>query len=158
MPVSQLTVNGVDLRAFLISTGLYEPMHMLADETASLITKDNGLPVRSQRSASLTTTIATGATGLSGAIDLDTGTLSALIMPAAWTAAGLSFQISVDGTNFFDFYDKTNAEITMSVAASRAYQLDPSNWLGIRYMKIRSGTTGTPVNQAASRTITLLTS
>jgi hypothetical protein len=30
------------------------------------------------------------------------------------------------------------------------------DWVGVRFLKIRSGTAGTPVNQAAARTLTLV--
>jgi hypothetical protein len=158
MGVSTLPVSTVNFRAFDVSGGtLWLSMMMLTDDAAAQITKDNPLAVGGGRPVSQTATIANGAF-LSGAIDLDRSTLSALIMPAAWTTAGLSFQISADNSTFVDFYDKTNNEITMSVAASRGYQLDPSNWLGIRYIKIRSGTSATSVNQGAARSIVLLSS
>lgn len=101
-----------------------------------------------------TALIANGAS-LSSVIDLGAGKLVAIQMPAAWTAAALTFQASIDGTNYFDVYD-TSTERNYTVAASRMLVLQLPDWVGIKYLKIRSGTSGTPVNQGADRTLTLL--
>lgn len=102
-----------------------------------------------------TVTIASGQ-ALSGAIDLLGYNLVGVQMPAAWTAANLTFQGSIDGTNFYDLYDGS-AEINLSAAAASRYlALTPSQFAGVRYLKVRSGTTGTPVNQAADRSLTLI--
>ena len=82
--------------------------------------------------------------------------LGGIIMPSAWTVAGLSFQVSADGVNFFDLHDKYDSEITVPVVANTAYLLDIADWITLPYLKIRSGTSAVPVNQAASRTLTLL--
>jgi hypothetical protein len=75
-------------------------------------------------------------------------------MPAAWTAATLTFQVSYDGTTFVDLYDDTGTEIQWQAAASRfIVPSAPSQFFGIQALKVRSGTTGTPVNQGADRAI-----
>lgn len=99
-------------------------------------------------------TIANG-TSLSGVIDLGASKLVAIQMPAAWTAAALTFQASIDGTNYFDVYDNAT-ERSYTTAASRMLVLQMADWVGVKYLKIRSGTTGTPVNQAADRELVLL--
>ncbi len=78
-----------------------------------------------------------------------------IIMPAAWTAAVLTFQLSRDGVTYHDLYDTDNSEISLSLTVSRIYRLDPSNWTGIQWLKIRSGTGSSPINQAAERQIIL---
>ena len=80
-----------------------------------------------------------------------------ITMPAAWTAAGLTFQVSQDGTTYNNKYDQYNAEFRVEAGASRSIDLDPREWLAAPYLKIRSGTSGTPVAQAAERTIILIT-
>lgn len=103
-------------------------------------------------------TIASGAS-LSGAIALGNAGLLYLEMPAAWTAADLSFQVSSDGTNFFDYFypsgggGGTEVEYVIGVSASRAYTLTLLDFAGVKFVKLRSGTTGTPVNQGAARSI-----
>ena len=110
-----------------------------------------------------TFTIASGAS-LSDAVDTgNTNSLSsivAIIMPSAWTAADLTFQASatVDGT-YNDVYDDDDNEVTVQAGASRHIVLDDemrSHMAGLRFIKIRSGTSGTPVNQGAGRSITLV--
>ena len=101
-------------------------------------------------------TIAAGGS-LSGEVTLPLGYyLAALVMPSAWTAADLTFQISADNATFADFYDNAGVEITVPAAASRAIMLDSDTWRAVRFLKVRSGTSATPVNQSSSRTITLI--
>jgi hypothetical protein len=112
-----------------------------------------GAPIR------IPVTIANGA-ALSGAVDTRGATIEAIEMPAAWTAADLTFQAADSETGTFsDVYDALGGEITVVVAASRTVTIqDPFdyNMRGLRYVKVRSGTSGTPVNQAGARTLYLI--
>jgi hypothetical protein len=99
---------------------------------------------------------------LTSAIDLSTsdqrcGRLMAIHMPAAWTTASLTFQGSPDGITYQNIYNASGAEYSVAAAASRDIILPPGDFAGFRYLKIRSGTSGTPVTQAADRTLTVLT-
>ncbi len=99
--------------------------------------------------------IASG-TSLSAAVPLDGGMPAALSIPAGWTAAALTFQASIDGgLTFFDFYDKAGVEYAVSATANRAFILPLNDLAGLTHIKLRSGTTATPVVQAADRVITL---
>lgn len=111
-------------------------------------------PVGSQAVETTTVTIANGAS-LSGAVDLGGRKLVAIIMPDAWTAAGLTFQGSVDGTNFFNVYDGAT-ERALTVSASYYSAFNIADWVGFRWIKVRSGTAGSAVNQAAERVLTLV--
>ena len=95
-------------------------------------------------------------TALSGAFRLNGATLLGIEMSAAWTAANLTFQHSIDGTNFFDMYDGAGAEVSLTVVAAHYVFLPPADWSGIVYLKVRSGTGGTPVNQGAERVLKLV--
>lgn len=81
-------------------------------------------------------------------------------MPSAWTAANITFQGSVDGTTFQDIFDTTtngtSNEWVAAVSASRITMLDTSLSDSLQQIRLRSGTSATPVNQAAARTITLI--
>jgi hypothetical protein len=100
-------------------------------------------------------TIANGA-ALSAAVDLRGFEPLAIQMPAAWTAAGLSFEVSDDGVNFADLYN-TSGEYTLTVAVDRAVALsNPNELSGFQFIKVRSGTTGTPVNQGADRIVKII--
>jgi hypothetical protein len=107
----------------------------------------------------LTVTIANGES-LSAAGDLGPACLSAILMPASWTAADLTFQGSVDGTTFFNLYQSDNAgndaEYLVGADASRIIVVPLADWAGIRFLKVRSGTAGSPVAQGAARVLTLL--
>jgi hypothetical protein len=92
-------------------------------------------------------------TSLSAAVNLRGGLLAAVEMPAAWDAANLTFQVSGDGSNFFNLYDEFGAEVTALADASRVIRLEPTQWAGIKEIKIRSGTAGVAVNQTAARTL-----
>lgn len=95
---------------------------------------------------------------LSSAIDIGDGGLVAIQMPSSWDAAGLSFQASSDPAGTYaDVYTSTTAgvstELTIGAAASEYIALNASVFAGLRYIKIRSGTTGSPVTQTAARTL-----
>lgn len=95
---------------------------------------------------------------LSDGVKLYGNTLIGIIMPASWTAAVLSFQGSVDGgTTYYDLYDSTGTEKTVAtVGTSRIIMLPPQDWFAIDAIKVRSGTTGSAVNQGGARTIQLI--
>ncbi len=104
----------------------------------------------------ISVTIASGAS-LSAATDLGPYRVFAIVMPASWTTANLTFQGSSDGINFFDLYDDTGTEVSVTATASKYIILtSPVKLLGLRWLKVRSGTTGTPVNQAADRIVKLV--
>jgi hypothetical protein len=115
-------------------------------------------PIKQQNEvANQDVTIASGAS-LSGAARLPNGhCLVGIVMPAAWTAANLTFQASEDGAAYANLYDKNGTEITVTAAASRYIELSPSDWCAVPFLKVRSGTAASAVNQAAARTITLVT-
>lgn len=104
--------------------------------------------------------IPTDATGLSASIDLNGKTPVAIIIGGTWATADITFKGSADGTNFYDVYynsSGTRTEYVLPAAASSFLKIPYADLLGIHYLKIRSGTTGTPVDQTGSPTITLVT-
>lgn len=97
------------------------------------------------------------ANGASITAEINTGgrILCGVYMPAAWTAAGLSFQASPDlGVTWYDVHFD-GAELTETAAASIFVSLDWLPFCGVTRLKVRSGTSGTPVNQGALRTLLL---
>jgi len=102
-----------------------------------------------------TVTIANG-TSLSPAVDLDKYSLIGINMPSGWTTANLSFQVAHDNSTFNPLNDKTGEIDLASAAASVYIALDPTVFVGLRFIKLRSGTNATPVNQGADRVITLI--
>lgn len=99
-----------------------------------------------------TATIANGAS-LSGAVDLGQSRAVRLVMPAAWTAASLTFQTSYDGTTYNNYYNADGTEYTVQASSSRSILLPLADFVGIRFLKVRSGTSSAAVNQGAERVI-----
>ena len=99
-------------------------------------------------------------TSLSGEVYLGANcTLAAIDMPADWTAANLTFQGSYNSGGTFDnMYDQYGIEKTVVAAEDRFIPLDdPVFWMGVHYIKVRSGTAASAVSQDAARTIYLIT-
>ena len=103
-----------------------------------------------------TATIASGA-ALSETKLMSGCVLAGIVMPAAWTAADLTFQVSLEGSTFVPLYDANGVEVSVKAAASRQIQVQPADFAGVRYLKLQSGLTGATVNQAADRAVTLIT-
>ena len=117
------------------------------------------LTVQGAGSTTATATITGGdATGLSAAVDCGSARLALIIMPAGWTAADLTFKESIDNStgSYVDKYDSAGVEYAAVVGASRSVTINLSDFIGARYLKIRSGTSGTPVTQGGTRTLTLV--
>jgi hypothetical protein len=80
-------------------------------------------------------------------------------MPSGWDAASITFQASSDCTNFFNLFNDSGNEVTVTGPAASEYILiaSPVQFLGVGpCIKVRSGTNAAPVNQTANRTITLV--
>jgi len=109
---------------------------------------------------SITVTIAATAS-LSTAANLGIKTLVAISLPSNWTAASLSFQVSGDGgTTFQELWDGV-AGTAVAVAAGAGLAsnfIAMSNdgiWSGVNCLKVRSGSSGTPVAQTNTVAVTL---
>lgn len=108
--------------------------------------------------AQQTTTSATITTGasLSAAVALGNKQLVGIAMPTTWDAAALTFQVSVDGTTFLEM-QSTSAVVSYTAAASQYIAVDPTLWRGVNMVKVRSGTSGSAVNQSTGGTDRVLT-
>lgn len=102
-----------------------------------------------------TVTIAS-AGSLSAEVPIEGLTLAGIIMPAAWTTANLTFQGGIVSGTVENLYDEYGTEVTVTAAASRYIAVSPEQFVGIKYLKVRSGTSGTPVAQGAERSLTLV--
>lgn len=88
--------------------------------------------------ASTKASIAAGQT-TSDAIDLGGGgRLMALILPGNWTAADITFLVSLDGTNFFTLYDNSDTAYTVQGGSSRAIQLTLQDFVAWQHVKLVS--------------------
>jgi len=112
--------------------------------------------VRSVSSA----TIANGAS-VSSVIDLNQTALIGFLMPAAWTSAALNIEVSSNNAdwNVVGVYnsDQSVASTWASPVVGGAYSVDVMALLPWRYIRFRSGTSGSPINQGAARAINVIT-
>ncbi len=102
-------------------------------------------------------TIDTSAGGLSAAVDLQANSPVGIMMSGDWTAGSLTFQASFDNSDFGSMFTASGNELTASAATDIYIALDPADFVGVQYLKVRSGTEGTPVVQAAARALKLHT-
>lgn len=80
-----------------------------------------------------------------------------VIDSSTWTSADMTFQGSIDGTTFFNLYDGSD-EYAVTVLANTAHKLDPLIFKPWKYVRCRSGTNASAVNQQGTRTARLLIS
>lgn len=113
------------------------------------------MPTKSGR---VPVTIANGV-ALSSIAAIEGADIVGVEMPAAWDAAPLTFQASGDNTTFKDVFDDSGTELSIAAAASRYVSLVTAikQLRGVRFLKVRSGPTGAPVNQTAARQLWLIT-
>lgn len=97
---------------------------------------------------------------LSDAVYLEGEVLVSVRMPAVWDAANLTFQVSMDNVTYLNAYSQAGAEHVVTAAAALHIWVDPAAFAGYRWLKVRSGTSGTPVAQSTGddpRLIELIT-
>lgn len=136
-------------------------MGILLDEKGVAISATNPVPTTGVPGLVGPFTIANGdATGLSGAREIGANALTGIWMPAAFTGTTLTFMVStaLAGT-YQNLYDDAGTEVSVAVAAGRAVSVDAASgklapW---RFLKIRSGSSGSPTTEGGARTIYLVT-
>jgi len=89
---------------------------------------------------------------LSDALDCSTGDIVRITMPTGWDAACVTFQASSDNVGYNDLYDAQGQELRMVAKATVGILLTSAQLLGIKWLKVRSGTGASPVPQSAQRT------
>lgn len=115
-----------------------------------------------QRSDSvLAATIANGAT-TSNVVDLGRHAIVAIVMPDAWTTAALTFLSAAhSGDTFLPVYDDAGTEVAIPSTVALAGRVIVNKAVleqlaALRYLRLRSGTAGSPVTQLGDRTLYLL--
>ena len=96
-------------------------------------------------------------TEVSAACELGGHSVERITIPAGWTAADITFQISDDGgTTWQNLYWDWGAEMVVDAAASTIIELSPFVKLSnIDQLRIRSGTAAAEVTQLAAVTAIL---
>jgi hypothetical protein len=97
------------------------------------------------------------AASLSDAVDCGGGDILRISMPAAWTDAAITFQVDDGEGTYRDLFMEWGLEL--GVWADAGDSVETSIFLGLQQInniKVRSGTSGAPVAQAAEREIILV--
>ncbi len=89
----------------------------------------------------------------SSALELISETLVGIYMPAAWDTADLAFLASSDGLSFSEMHEFGSA-LTTQASAGQYVPLDFTKFVGAAYVKVRSESGGSAVNQTAERILT----
>lgn len=139
-----LSVSGVD------DGGLKRHLH--TDDQGNLYV--SAMALRTVQTVS----IANGAS-VSGTIDLLRTAIVGFVAPASWTTAALNIEVSTDGTSWSSLYDAYGSATgsLSALVAGAAYAVDMVSLLPFRYVRLRSGTSASPVNQAAQRDFKIIT-
>ncbi len=79
--------------------------------------------------------------------------LAAIVCPATVTGSQLTFDFSVDGTNWYDVVETDGTAVTYNITAGDVVRIDPSGWAFASSGFIRITSNGT---EAADRTFKLV--
>lgn len=103
----------------------------------------------------VTATIPAGQS-LSNSIDLSAGVAQFVMIPPTWKPAMLTFQLSHDGTTFYDGVDSSTREIAMNVLAGTAVHVaEAFSSLAVGFMKLRSGSKDNPIVQDVDQAVVI---
>ncbi|MEN6533797.1 MAG: hypothetical protein ABFD89_09060 [Bryobacteraceae bacterium] len=106
-----------------------------------------------------TVTIAAGGS-VSTVASLAGCTVAGILMPTTaqeWTAANVGIQATIDGTNYYDTWDRYGAKNGIVAAANRWIDLQPSDTWGYFAIKLTSiDSSGNAVAQTAARTLKVI--
>jgi hypothetical protein len=89
----------------------------------------------------------------SSSVNTDGMLLTGIVFPATMTGTTVTFDFSVDGTNFYDVKETDGTDVSYTVSAGDVVRVDPSGWAfaSSGFLKVVSGST-----EAADRDIKLI--
>ena len=89
----------------------------------------------------------------SSSVNTDNMLLAGIVFPSAFTGSSITFDYSVDGTNFVDVKETDGTEVSYTVSAGDMVRVDPSGWAfaGGGFLRVTSGS-----SEAADRKIKLI--
>jgi|SRR5262252_7027891 len=88
---------------------------------------------------------------ISDAVDCTSGRIVRITMPAGWTPALLSCQISTDGEFFNDLVDMQGKAVAINVHPGAAVLVPDMLGRAAEFLRFRSGTPDNPVPQEEDR-------
>lgn len=92
---------------------------------------------------------------LSDAADLGSKRLVGVLLAASTEGSVVTFQVSVDGVNYFDLYSAAG-EYSIAFTDPCALIVSAVDFLAFPYVKIRTGTSGSASAQTGAQTVYLL--
>lgn len=108
-------------------------------------------------SLSTVTAVIPGTGSVSAGVQLANQGLIGLYFPGNFANASLSFLVSLDNTTWLTLVDPFGNEVAIPSQASQQVGLDPDDFLGYTYIKVRSGTSGSPITQPSDAAVSLIT-
>ena len=111
----------------------------------------NATTDRMRGNASKAVLIASGQTVASEGVNLSGHTLTGVLIPTM-TGTSVTFQGSIDGTNYYAIKDATGTAISVTTGGTLGiYKLNPADFAGLNFIKPVSASA-----EAADRSVTLL--
>lgn len=143
-----LTINGVALTFVDASPG---PLEILigADEEETVANLQDFLSATDDEDLLECTYVSAGAGLLVTAVEHGTDGNSIVFAKSSSDITLTPSGGTLSGGGFRPLYTAANALVTMTVAAGRAYAVDPNNFHGVSFLKIKSGSV-----EAVARTLT----
>jgi hypothetical protein len=137
------------LAALLFATAAIAQQAVVPHVGARPVTETNPLPVSSGGALSNSTAVFEADGTISGDVDLGSSRLVGIAVPDSWQAASITFQVSADCSVYWDLYDATGTEYTVTAAAERHIAIPLADFIGVRCLRVRSGTSAVTVDQPA---------
>ncbi len=125
-----------------------------ADGSAADVSGTNPLPA-GKGQQTVTDCVISNGQSLSASVDLGVYRLVGISIPSTFEPTTLTFQSSYDGSTWANVF-KDGIEVSEPVGTNRRIVLDPSKFYGIRYVKVRGGTSGSATTVSADRTLKLI--
>lgn len=86
-----------------------------------------------------TVTILDGET-TSDAIDSEGGALVGIVVPTGLEGTTFTVKASVDNSTFYDYYNDSGSQVTITCGASRFIGISAQDFVGVRYLKLVGAT------------------
>lgn len=117
----------------------------------------NTIPTVMEAPAYTQVTIAANASLSNPSTPLNGYRVVGILTDAAWDAAKITFQVSLDGINWFNLYDADGEVVVSSITGAAAISMELNALFGWQYVRVRSGIAATAVNQVDATVVTLVT-
>jgi len=94
------------------------------------------------RVGTVTATITDGNT-VSAEVQLGRMTVTHMLLPASFEGTSVTFDVTLNGSTWYDLYDQDGTEVSVAVSSSRAILLQPADFIGVLGFRITSSSAQT---------------